>query len=86
MLGLFTPIPPYHTLLSALPARLPARPSATSFVRPLLHSPHPGGFLHLHSLAPFGMGLRLRGAPFRPGALCTPSVFLVCQSGQAGLH
>ena len=33
MLGLFTPIPPYHTLLSALPARLPARPSATSFVR-----------------------------------------------------
>ena len=33
MLGLFTPHTSLPSPLSALPARLPARPSATSFVR-----------------------------------------------------
>ena len=80
MFGLFFP----PLLPARLPARLLARPSATSFVRLLLRLPHPGGFLHLPSLVPFGMGLGLGGAPFRPGALRTPSVFLVCPPGQAG--
>ena len=85
MLGLFPlPLPP-------LPPACPACPLACPPIRDFLRAallrlrlPHHGGFLHLHSLVPFGMGLGLRGAPFLSGALCTPSVFLVCPSGQAG--
>ena len=85
MFGLF-PIPylPYHPACPACPL---ACPPIRDFLRAALlrlRLPHHGGFPHLHSLVPFGMGLGIRGAPFRPGAPCTPSVFLVCPSGQAG--
>ena len=61
-----------------------ARPPIRDFLRAaLLRLPQPGGFLHLPSLVPFGMGLGLGGAPFRPGALRTPSVFVVYPLGQA---